>query len=194
MICCENPGKFFFPARESRRRQFVVSHLPLSSHLPSAPPTQNQQPHRQLLQDVCAFLRLHCDVSYVGPATRVADLAVASARKRALEKKRAGFLGFAGLVGKGKKKEKETEVEGSSSSTASSSSSFSSLPEPSPIQIEEGLVDLFLSLEERFDLSFSAKGDGEAKAAKAVTVAEVSALLAREIELINKSLRHIEII
>jgi hypothetical protein len=138
----------------------------------------------------------------VGPATRLADLAVASARKRAREKRRAGFLGLAGLVGGGggKKKQTEEEEDGSSTQTASSSaaeasapssSSSSSLTEPSPIQVEEALVDLFLSLEERFDLAFA---EDEGKAARAVTVAEVSALLAREIELINRSLRHIEII
>lgn len=139
----------------------------------------------------------------MGPATRLADLAVASARKRAREKRRAGFLGLAGLVGGGggkKKKQTEEEEDGSSTQTASSSaaeasapssSSSSSLTEPSPIQVEEALVDLFLSLEERFDLAFA---EDEGKAARAVTVAEVSALLAREIELINRSLRHIEII
>lgn len=153
----------------------------------------------QLLQDVCSFLRLHCDASYVGPSSKLADLAVSSAKRRARERRRGGFLGLAGLVrggGRGKKGDQyEDEKDGGSRTTttaaaaaASSSSSFD--PEPSPVEVDEALVDLFLSLESRFDLEFSA----EDRAAKAVTVADASALLAREIELINQALRHIEII
>ena len=132
----------------------------------------------------------------MGPSTKIADLAVASAKKRARDRERGGFLGIAGLV-RGKKEKKdeegeEKEKDGSSSSSTPTASS-SSPPEPSAIQVEEALVDLFLSLEDRFDLAFSADG-GEAKAAKAVTVADASALLAREIELINQALRHIEIV
>lgn len=101
----------------------------------------------------------------------------------------------AGLVGKGKKEEEaaaeEKDKDGSSSSSSSTSSSApsSSSPDPSAVEVDEALVDLFLSLEERFDLQF---GD-ERKAANAVTVADASALLAREIELVNDSLKHIEI-
>lgn len=102
-------------------------------------------------------------------------------------------MGFAGLArgGRGGKKKKEQEEDESSTTAAAASSSSSSPdPEPSPVEVEEALVDLFLSLESRFDLEFSA----EDKAARAVTVADASALLAREIELINQALRHIEII
>ena len=109
-------------------------------------------------------------------------------------------MGLAGLVRGGGKKKEEGEEDGSSNSTtttataaasaASSSSSSSSSPEPSSVEVEQALVDLFLSLEGRFDLEFA----DESRAARAVTVADASALLAREIELINESLRHIEII
>jgi len=204
---CESGEAFFsIDEKAAGNSTFRFPFSPLPPPPPPPPLHSQPQPYRhtrQLLQDVCSFLKLHCDVSYVGPATRLADLAVASARKRAREKRRAGFLGLAGLVGGGggkKKKQTEEEEDGSSTQTASSSaaeasapssSSSSSLTEPSPIQVEEALVDLFLSLEERFDLAFA---EDEGKAARAVTVAEVSALLAREIELINRSLRHIEII
>ena len=204
---CESGEAFFsIDEKAAGNSTFRFPFSPLPPPPPPPPLHSQPQPYRhtrQLLQDVCSFLKLHCDVSYVGPATRLADLAVASARKRAREKRRAGFLGLAGLVGGGggkKKKQTEEEEDGSSTQTASSSaaeasapssSSSSSRTEPSPIQVEEALVDLFLSLEERFDLAFA---EDEGKAARAVTVAEVSALLAREIELINRSLRHIEII
>ena len=194
---------FLFPFRKtkkSRRHFSFFAFSPLSPLLSSAPTSHTHKKPTQLLQDVCSFLKLHCDAPYVGPSTKLAELAVVSAKKRAEERRRGGFLGLAGLVRGGGKKKEEGEEDGSSNSTtttataaasaASSSSSSSSSPEPSSVEVEQALVDLFLSLEGRFDLEFA----DESRAARAVTVADASALLAREIELINESLRHIEII
>lgn len=156
---------------------------------------------QQLLEDVCSFLATHCHLPYVEPSTTLSELAVASARRRSAvaEEKRRNrfslFSSFGGGGGRGKKKKKgaagaageageATAVEAKSSSTASSSD-----PSPSPLEVEAALVDLFLSLEERFDLRF---GD-EGSAALATTVADASELLSREIAAVNDAVSHIEV-